>query len=129
MEKVETKATPVTITPLAAQKVRAILEAENDAELGLRVFVTGGGCSGLSYGMALDNNVAEDDLSFEQDGVRIIADSQTLSYIKGSEIDYVDQLMGGGFTLNNPNAVSTCACGSSFKTEGEAGTPKSCGGH
>lgn len=117
----------ITISELAATKVRDIISAENDPELGLRVFVTGGGCSGLSYGMALDNALQEDDFSFEDRGVRIIADSQTLNFVKGSEIDYIDQLMGGGFTLHNPNAVSTCACGSSFKTTEDGGTPRSCG--
>ncbi len=127
MQDVQVDLAPLKITTLAAEKVRGILEAENDKELGLRVFVTGGGCSGLSYGMALDNNVADDDLTFIEGGVRLIADMETMEHIKGSEIDYVDQLVGGGFTLNNPNAVSTCACGSSFKTDEETGTPGSCG--
>jgi iron-sulfur cluster assembly protein len=128
LKTVKTTTSPITITDLAATKVRGIIEGESDPELGLRVFVTGGGCSGLSYGMALDNALADDDLVFEYAGVRIIADSQTMNFVKGSEIDYVDQLMGGGFTLHNPNAVSTCACGSSFKTDADGGTPRSCGG-
>lgn len=128
LQTVKAPTNPITISGMAADKVRSIIEGENDPELGLRVFVTGGGCSGLSYGMALDNAVAEDDLVFNAAGVRIIADSQTMNFVRGSEIDYVDQLMGGGFTLHNPNAVSTCACGSSFKTDADAGTPRSCGG-
>ncbi len=117
----------VSITPLAAEKIRAIMSTEGEEELGLRVFVTGGGCSGLSYGMALDNSVNDDDIVADLGGIRVLIDEQTATYVKGAEIDYIDQLMGGGFTLHNPNAVSTCACGHSFKTEADQGTPGACG--
>lgn len=115
----------VSITPLAADKIKAIVSAEGE-DLGLRVFVTGGGCSGLSYGMALDNNVNDDDIVADLGGIRVLIDEQTATYVKGAEIDYVDRLMGGGFTLHNPNAVSSCACGHSFKTEADQGTPTPC---
>jgi iron-sulfur cluster assembly protein len=116
----------VMMTPVASDKVRTILAQENQADLGLRVFVRGGGCSGLSYGMALDER-AEDDLVAEQDGVLVLIDPMSAMYIQGAEIDYQESLMGGGFTVNNPNAVSTCGCGHSFQTADHAGTAKSCG--
>ena len=110
--------TPIlTITPAAAEKVRELL---NDRELegyALRVFVQGGGCSGLSYGMGFENNIYEQDRVVETDGVKLIIDPTSLMYMQGSEIDYVDSLMGGGFAVNNPNAVSSCGCGHSFRTE------------
>ena len=117
----------VMLTPLAAEKVRDILQQEDQAGLGLRVFVRGGGCSGLSYGMALDER-AEDDLITEQDGVLVLVDPMSAMYVTGAEIDYQDSLMGGGFAVNNPNAVSSCGCGHSFQTADGAGTARSCGG-
>jgi iron-sulfur cluster assembly accessory protein len=120
----------MSMTPAAADKVRELLKQENDPSLGLRVFVAGGGCSGLQYGMTLDE---------EQDGDTVVAvhefkvfvDDMSLTYITGSEVDYVDSLMGAGFTVNNPNAVSSCGCGHSFKTaEGDSGEARGCGcGH
>jgi iron-sulfur cluster assembly protein len=83
----------------------------------LRVFVQGGGCSGLSYGMAFEENIYPQDRIVEADGVRLVIDPTSLMYMAGSEIDYVDSLMGGGFAIHNPNAVSTCGCGHSFRTE------------
>jgi iron-sulfur cluster assembly accessory protein len=117
----------VSMTPLAADKVRDILAQEAAEGLGLRVFVRGGGCSGLSYGMALDER-AEDDLITEHDGILVLVDPMSAMYVSGSEIDYQESLMGGGFTVNNPNAVSTCGCGHSFQTSDNAGTARSCGG-
>ena len=117
----------VMLTPLAAEKVRDILQQEDQAGLGLRVFVRGGGCSGLSYGMALDER-AEDDLVTEHEGVLVLVDPMSAMYVTGAEIDYQESLMGGGFTVNNPNAVSTCGCGHSFQTSDGAGTARSCGG-
>ena len=119
----------VTLTAVAAQKIRALLEQECDATLGLRVFVAGGGCSGLQYGMTLDEE-QEGDTVISIDGLRLWVDDMSAQYLGGSEIDYVDSLMGAGFTVNNPNAVSTCGCGHSFKTAGDAGQARACGcGH
>jgi iron-sulfur cluster assembly protein len=110
--------TPIlTITPFAAEKVRALLEERELQNCALRVFVQGGGCSGLSYGMGLEENVYPQDRVVESEGVRLVIDPTSLSYMQGSEIDFVDNLMGAGFTVNNPNAVSTCGCGHSFRTE------------
>ena len=119
----------VTLTPVASEKIRSLLEQENDPELGLRIFVAGGGCSGLQYGMTLDTTQEGDEV-IEVDGVQIFVDDMSAAYIGGSEIDYLDGLMGAGFTVNNPNAVSTCGCGHSFKTAGDTGQARACGcGH
>lgn len=128
VQQTETQPTPqaedtpvLTITPLAANKVRELM-AERELEgYALRVFVQGGGCSGLSYGMAFEEQIYEQDSVVEADGVRLVIDPMSLSYMAGAEIDFVDSLMGGGFAINNPNALSTCGCGHSFRTEeGEA---------
>ena len=117
------------MTSSAAEKVRELLDAEGNPTLGLRIFVAGGGCSGLQYGMTLDET-QESDSIFETQGVRVLIDEMSAEYISGSEVDYVDSLMGAGFTVNNPNAVSTCGCGHSFKTAGDSGAARSCGcGH
>ena len=119
----------ITMTTAAAEKVRELIAQENDPTLGLRVFVAGGGCSGLQYGMTLDEE-QEGDTVIEQNGFKVFIDEMSVGYIGGSEVDYVDSLMGAGFTVNNPNAVSTCGCGHSFKTADGGGDARSCGcGH
>jgi iron-sulfur cluster assembly accessory protein len=119
----------VMLTPLAVSKVRELLDDEGDPELGLRVFVAGGGCSGLQYQMAL-TPAEEDDIVTEFDGIRVLVDPISAEYITGSEIDYSDGLMGAGFTVHNPNAVSSCGCGHSFRTADGGGEARSCGcGH
>jgi iron-sulfur cluster assembly accessory protein len=118
-------ATIVSMTPVAAEKVRELLKQENDPGLGLRIFVAGGGCSGLQYGMTLDEE-QEGDTVIEQGDFRVFVDDMSLSYINGSEVDYVDSLMGAGFTVNNPNAVSSCGCGHSFKTADGGGEARGC---
>lgn len=119
-------ATLVTLTPAAAEKVATLLTQEADAGLGLRVFVAGGGCSGLQYGMTLDEQ-QEGDTVIQHDTLRVLVDEMSAQYLAGSEIDYVDSLMGAGFTVNNPNAVSTCGCGHSFKTASDSGAARGCG--
>jgi iron-sulfur cluster assembly accessory protein len=129
IDETETQTALINLTPSAAEKVRELLEAEGNPELGLRIFVAGGGCSGLQYGMTLDE-VQDGDSIFEVTGVRVLVDDMSAEYISGSEVDYVDSLMGAGFTVNNPNAVSTCGCGHSFKTAGDSGQARGCGcGH
>jgi iron-sulfur cluster assembly accessory protein len=119
----------ITMTTTAADKVRELLKQENDPSLGLRIFVAGGGCSGLQYGMTLDEE-QEGDTVIPEQGFKVLVDEMSLGYITGSEVDYVDSLMGAGFTVNNPNAVSSCGCGHSFKTAGGGGEARSCGcGH
>ncbi len=107
----------VTLTETAAEKLRSIMAEKNLTEYGLRVFVAGGGCGGLQYGMTFDNSPRDVDLVFEQYGLRVIVDPRSVEYIAGANIDYVDSLMGGGFQIENPNAVSTCGCGQSFRTK------------
>lgn len=120
----------ITMTSTAADKVRELLNQENDPGLALRIFVAGGGCSGLQYGMTIDEE-QEGDTVISQAGFKVLVDEMSLGYISGSEVDYVDSLMGAGFTVNNPNAVSSCGCGHSFKTASGGGSDaRSCGcGH
>ncbi|MDQ2903141.1 MAG: iron-sulfur cluster insertion protein ErpA [Ktedonobacteraceae bacterium] len=126
----ETSTSILTMTPSAAEKVRELLQQENDPGLGLRIFVAGGGCSGLQYGMTLDEE-QEGDTVISQGDFKVLVDEMSAGYINGSEVDYVDSLMGAGFAVNNPNAVSSCGCGHSFKTAGgDASEARSCGcGH
>ena len=116
----------VAMTPTALEKVQELLTQENDPGLGLRIFVAGGGCSGLQYGMTLDEE-QEGDTIIPQGELKVFVDEMSLEYIKGSQVDYVDSLMGAGFTVNNPNAVSSCGCGHSFRTAGGGGEARSCG--
>ncbi len=107
----------VVLTEAAANKIQAILTEKGLAEThALRVFVQGGGCGGMQYGMTFDDNPRADDEVYEQHGLRVIVDPVSLFYINGARIDWVDGLMGGGFNIENPNAVSSCGCGSSFRT-------------
>ena len=120
----------VTITDEALGHLKSLLEKEGNPDLALRVFVTGGGCSGLQYGMAFDDDVRPGDEAVEQDGIRVLVDDFSAPYIRGSEIDYVDGLMGAGFTVHNPNAVHSCSCGHSFDAGDDAGSAQACGcGH
>jgi iron-sulfur cluster assembly accessory protein len=119
----------ITMTTAAAEKVRELLKQENDPTLGLRIFVAGGGCSGLQYGMTLDEE-QDGDTVISQGEFNVLVDEMSIGYITGSEVDYVDSLMGAGFTVNNPNAVSSCGCGHSLKTAEGGGEARSCGcGH
>jgi iron-sulfur cluster assembly protein len=116
----------VTLTEKAALKVKEIIrERGGDEQLALRLYVTGGGCSGLSYGLALDQP-REDDNVIEVEGVTVLVDPMSARFVKGSEIDYKEALMGGGFAISNPNAIRTCGCGSSFRTADEEGEPELC---
>ncbi len=110
----------ITLSERAVTELRELMKQEN-TEAALRVWVAGGGCSGLSYGMALDDGAPEEgDQIFEQDGMKVVIDTLSLSYMSGASVDYVEDVLGGGFKIENPNATSSCGCGSSFKTEGEA---------
>lgn len=104
----------VELTPLAAEKLRAIMQEKDLTTHGLRVFIAGGGCSGFQYGMAFENQMEDGDMVFESKGVRLYVDQASAMYLEGASVDYVDSLMGGGFRIENPNAVSTCSCGQSF---------------
>ena len=121
-----TEKTPLNITDLAASELKRIVAKKGNPDLALRVFVSPGGCSGLSYGMAFEESPGDDDVVIEKDGVKLVVDEVSLMYIDGSEIDYVDALMGGGFTVYNPNAVKSCSCGHSFDTGANAETARPC---
>lgn len=123
---IETGPTLVTLTPRATDKLKEILVKQERQDLALRVYVTPGGCSGFSYGMTFADAIEDGDSVVEQDGVRVVVDPMSAMYLKGAEVDFVEALMGGGFALRNPNAVSTCGCGQSFKTEGHSGTARAC---
>jgi len=104
----------ITVTESAVAKIQDILAEENNPELKLRVFVQGGGCSGMSYGFTLDETQNEDDWDLEISGVKVLVDSMSGNYLQGAEIDYKDDVMGASFTIINPQAQTTCGCGSSF---------------
>ena len=106
----------INVTPTAASKIQALLSEEDKKQAGLRVFVQGGGCSGFQYGLMIEEGEgdAESDRVFESNGVKLFIDPISIRYLTGAEVDFVDNLTGGGFTIKNPNAKSTCGCGSSF---------------
>ncbi|WP_372965294.1 iron-sulfur cluster insertion protein ErpA [Marinobacter sp.] len=107
-------ATPLFFSDSAVAKVRELIEEEENPELKLRVFVTGGGCSGFQYGFSFDENQEEDDTVIERDGVKLLVDSMSYQYLVGATIEYQEGLQGSQFVVQNPNASSTCGCGSSF---------------
>jgi iron-sulfur cluster assembly accessory protein len=117
----------VTLTERAAEEIRSLMERQGKADAALRVFVSGGGCSGLNYGMAIDDSIEEGDFSFDCYGVKVVIDPLSINYIKGASVDYIEDVMGGGFKIDNPNAVRSCGCGSSFSTE-EAPEEEASGG-
>lgn len=118
----------LTITPAAAQKLVKLLAEKNIPDYGLRVFVAGGGCSGMQYGMAFEQTAREFDAVVELHGVRLFVDPTSAQYLADATIDYVDNLMGGGFRIDNPNAVSTCGCGHSFRTQDSSNSAYGAGG-
>jgi len=116
----------ITLTEKASTRLKEIIKAKGE-DLALRVLVRPGGCSGFEYGMALERNPRPDDNVGVFDGIKVVIDPGSLPLLDGSTIDYVDSLMGGGFTIHNPNAVASCACGQSFRAANAAGAPRSCG--
>ena len=98
----------------AANKVKGLIEEEGNERLMLRVFITGGGCSGFQYGFTFDEDMEEDDTVVERDGVKLVVDPMSFQYLEGAEVDYTEGLEGSRFIINNPNASTTCGCGSSF---------------
>lgn len=104
----------ITVSEAAQAKIKDILAEENNPALRLRVFVQGGGCSGMQYGFTLDDTQNEDDWDLDINGVHVLVDAMSGGYLQGAEIDYRDEAMGASFTIKNPNAQTTCGCGSSF---------------
>lgn len=116
----------ISISDTASDKIKEMLAAEGSPELFLRVGVKSGGCSGFSYSMGFDDAQADSDKEFEIHGLKVVVDEESSKYLFGVEIDFKESAMGGGFTIENPNAVATCGCGSSFRTATEEGTPEKC---
>ena len=104
----------ISVTETAATKIKELLAEEGKTDSGLRVFVQGGGCSGFQYGLMIEESGGVGDQSFESNGIRLFVDPVSVSYLKGAVVDFVDTITGGGFTIKNPNATSTCGCGQSF---------------
>ncbi len=104
----------IVLTASAAKRMKAVMSSEDKENQGLRLSVVGGGCSGLSYDMTIENSQGEFDKVFESEGITIYCDLQSWLYLKGTEIDFSDDMLSGGFKLNNPNATRTCGCGTSF---------------
>ncbi|MBZ9713973.1 HesB/IscA family protein [Deinococcus multiflagellatus] len=108
----------ITISEFGAQKALGILANSGKENAGVRVFIKSGGCSGYQYGMAIDDRELEGDTIVYDRGVKLLVDRMSLPLLRGSEVDFVENMMGGGFTVHNPNATSACGCGSSFRTDG-----------
>ena len=106
--------TPINFSYNAVKKVKELIEEEGTPDLKLRVFVSGGGCSGMQYGFTFEESVNEDDTKVEKDNVMLLIDPMSLQYLTGAEIDYQDNVQGSQFVIKNPNATTTCGCGSSF---------------
>ncbi len=121
----EVQTSEINLTPAAAVAVQELIEKKNLTGYGLRVYVGGGGCSGYQYGMALDDQLRPTDKEYTMHGVRLIVDEMSINYLRGATIDYVDELMGSGFQIENPNAVASCGCGHSFRTSEEKATTDS----
>jgi iron-sulfur cluster assembly protein len=121
----------ISMTPSAVGQLRELMAQQEAAspQLGLRVFVYPGGCSGMSYGMAFEDQPADDDFTIEVQGIKLYVDEMSAQYVGGSKIDFEDSLMGGGFRILNPNAVRSCGCGHSFDTGSDAGSARGCGCH
>jgi iron-sulfur cluster assembly protein len=120
MALAEIQVDEITLTSAAADAVRGLLKERELENHALRVFVAGGGCSGYQYGMALEGEPRDNDMVLQQHGVSVVIDEVSMQYLRGASIDYVNEVMGSGFKIENPNATSACGCGSSFRTDGEA---------
>ncbi|WP_088103964.1 HesB/IscA family protein [Halalkalibacter urbisdiaboli] len=116
----------ITLTDAAVNQIKEMMKAEGEDNLMLRVGVKGGGCSGLSYGMGFDTEKHDEDTKLDINGLPVLIDNESVPVIKGVVIDYKQNMMGGGFTIDNPNAIASCGCGSSFRTATNAGTPEDC---
>lgn len=116
VDQIDTDA-PLIFTAAAANKVRSLIEEEENPNLKLRVFITGGGCSGFQYGFTFDEDVNDDDFQMQKNGVTLLIDAMSMQYLEDAEIDYKEDLEGSQFVIRNPNATTTCGCGSSFSLD------------
>lgn len=120
-ETVQITTETITLTQAGAEAVRQIIDKKNLQGYSLRLFVSGGGCSGYQYGLALDNRERAEDTVFETDGIKLVVDEVSIKYLQGATVDYVEGLTSSGFKISNPNAISSCSCGQSFNSsDGEA---------
>ncbi|GAC1328827.1 MAG: iron-sulfur cluster insertion protein ErpA [Chloroflexota bacterium] len=117
----------INLTAQAEQQLRGLMQEQGLDDLGLRVFVSPGGCSGFQYGMRFEDTALEGDVVEQTGGIRLYVDEFSAQYVEGAEIDFVDELMGGGFTVHNPNAITSCGCGQSFTTASGGGAARACG--
>ncbi|MCA1031635.1 iron-sulfur cluster assembly accessory protein [Bacillus timonensis] len=116
----------LTISEAASFQIKDMMKENGEENSYLRVGVKGGGCSGLSYGMGFEQEVNDDDIQFEQHGIKVVVDKESEPIIRGVKIDFKQSMMGGGFTIDNPNAIANCGCGSSFRTATNVGKPEEC---
>ncbi|MFT9848987.1 iron-sulfur cluster insertion protein ErpA [Aneurinibacillus sp. REN35] len=116
----------INLTEQASNKIKEMIASEDNANLFLRLGVRAGGCSGFSYGMGFDDEEQEGDVLFEEHGVKVVVQKDDIRFLDGVKIDYKESMMGGGFTIENPNAVASCGCGSSFRTRDDQGVPEEC---
>jgi len=116
----------ITLTEAAALRIKEMIKENGEEGAYFRFSINGGGCSGLSYGMSLDHEKNETDTYLEQNGIEVVIDEETAPIVAGTVIDFKQSLMGGGFTIDNPNALVSCGCGSSFRTATVTGTPEDC---
>jgi iron-sulfur cluster assembly protein len=123
----QTQVETINLTQAAADAVRDLMAKRDLQGYGLRIYIQGGGCSGYQYGMALDDNFREEDLVTDCHGVQVIVDEVSINYMRGSTVDFVEDLMGSGFKVENPNAMASCGCGSSFRTQ-DGDAPQGNGG-
>jgi iron-sulfur cluster assembly protein len=117
----------ISLTDQARSQLKTLMEQQGLSDLGLRVFVSPGGCSGFQYGMRFEDSAMDGDAVESADGVQLYVDEFSVQYLEGAQIDYVDELMGGGFTILNPNAVTSCSCGQSFTSTDGSGAARPCG--
>jgi len=124
----QTKPNTITLTQNAVQAVKDLMQKRDLEGYALRIYVSGGGCSGLQYGMALDNNFRDLDCVYEIDGIKAIVDEVSIQYLSGATIDFVDDVMGSGFKIENPNALASCGCGNSFSSSSDTNGQMNSGG-
>lgn len=117
----------VNLTDQALVQLKGLMHQQQLDTIGLRVFVSPGGCSGFQYGMRFEDTHMDGDAIEDRDGVTLFVDEFSAQYLEGAEIDYIDELMGGGFTIHNPNAITSCSCGQSFTAAGDGGSARPCG--
>ena len=117
----------ISLTDQARSQLQSLMTQQGLSDLGLRVFVSPGGCSGFQYGMRFEDTMLEGDMIEQRDGIQLFVDEFSAQYLEGAEIDYIDELMGGGFTIHNPNAISSCSCGQSFTSADDSGSARPCG--